>query len=109
MGGFTGSVMIPEGGDTVVASALRSASPLAWVPGGAEAVLHCDDFRIDYRADGSIRQFYSDVSGGLLSRGRDRGRLAGLQPAACCAFPVSCASLCEPLSVRPPATETARC
>ncbi|PSC68118.1 cytochrome c biogenesis [Micractinium conductrix] len=62
LGGFTGSVMIPEGGDTVVASALRSASPLAWVPGGAEAVLHCDDFRIDYRADGSIRQFYSDVS-----------------------------------------------
>ena len=55
--------MVPEGGDVVVASALRSASPLAWYPAGASAVLRCDDFRIDYRADGSVRQFYSDVSG----------------------------------------------
>lgn len=55
--------MIPEGGEVVVASALRSASPLAWAPTGAEAVLRCDDFRIDYRSDGSVRQFYSDIQG----------------------------------------------
>jgi hypothetical protein len=64
VGGFTGSVMIPQGDDMVVASALRSASPLAWYPGGASQVIHCDDFRIDYRPDGSVKQFYSDLSGG---------------------------------------------
>ncbi|KAI3428303.1 hypothetical protein D9Q98_006682 [Chlorella vulgaris] len=62
LGGFTGSVMIPQGSETVVASALRSASPLAWNPGGASAVIRCDDFRIDYREDGSVRQFYSDLT-----------------------------------------------
>lgn len=63
VGGWSGTIMVPEGGDVVVASALRSASPLAWYPAGASAVIHCDDFRIDYRSDGSVRQFYSDVSG----------------------------------------------
>ncbi|KAI7839290.1 hypothetical protein COHA_006988 [Chlorella ohadii] len=61
LGGWNGSAMIPEGGEMVVASALRSASPLAWSPAGAEAVLRCDDFRIDYRPDGSVKQFYSDI------------------------------------------------
>ena len=64
VGGWNGTVMVPEGGDVVVAGALRSASPLAWYPAGAEAVLHCDDFRIEYRPDGSVKQFYSDVTGG---------------------------------------------
>lgn len=54
--------MVPEGGEVVVAAALRSASPLAWYPAGASAALRCDDFRIDVRPDGSVRQFYSDVS-----------------------------------------------
>ncbi|KAL4427842.1 hypothetical protein ABPG75_001931 [Micractinium tetrahymenae] len=62
LGGFSGSTMIPEGGDVVVASALRSASPLAWYPSGAEAVMRCDDFRIEYRPDGSVKQFYSDIT-----------------------------------------------
>jgi hypothetical protein len=75
VGGFTGSVMIPQGSETVVASALRSASPLAWNPGGASAVIRCDDFRIDYREDGSVRQFYSDLTGGLCCLGMN---LAGL-------------------------------
>lgn len=59
--------MIPQGSEVLVASALRSASPLAWSPRGAEALLRCDDFRIDVRPDGSIRQFYSDVSGGCAA------------------------------------------
>lgn len=77
--------MIPEGGDVVVASALRSASPLAWYPSGAEAVMRCDNFRIEYRPDGSVKQFYSDITGarrsgvaGLWLRGcRRRGSPAG--------------------------------
>lgn len=62
LGGWTGTIMVPEGGDIVVASALRSASPLGIYPAGADAVLRCDDFRIDYREDGSIKQFYSDMT-----------------------------------------------
>lgn len=76
MGGFNGSAMIPEGGDMVVASALRSASPLAWFPAGAEAVMRCDDFRIEYRPDGSVKQFYSDITGGR-GRGSQHGALNG--------------------------------
>lgn len=74
VGGWNGTTMIPEGGEVVVASALRSASPLAWAPAGAEAVLHCDDFRIDYRPDGSVRQFYSDIQGGRAA-GAEGGAL----------------------------------
>lgn len=70
---WNGTVMVPEGDDVVVASVLRSASPLAWYPAGASAVLHCDDFRIDYRPDGSVRQFYSDMSGALCFRGAGLG------------------------------------
>lgn len=62
VGGFSGAVMIPEGGDALVASALVPASPLARLPAGGEAVLHVEDFDIDYRSDGSVRQFVTGVS-----------------------------------------------
>ena len=61
VGGYTGSVMIPEGGDLLVASALQPASPLARLPPGGQAVLHVDNFDIDYRPDGSVRQFKTDI------------------------------------------------
>ena len=61
VGGFSGSVMIPEGGDSLVASSLRPFSPLAHLPAGGEAVIKVNDFSIDYRSDGSVRQFLTGV------------------------------------------------
>lgn len=72
VGGFSGTVMIPEGGDALVASYLRPASPLAQLPAGGQAVLRVEDFSIDYRSDGSVRQFVTqlaveDINGKKLS------------------------------------------
>lgn len=61
VGGFSGSVMIPEGGDSLVANYLRPFSPLAQLPAGGEAVIKVNDFSIDYRNDGSVRQFLTGV------------------------------------------------
>ena len=58
---------------------LQPASPLAWAPGGAANVLRVDDFRIDYHADGSVKQFFTDVEGGLLAR-RARARTRPAHP-----------------------------
>lgn len=60
LGGYTGDAMITEGGEALVAPMLRPASPFSWTPAGASAVLKVDDFRIDYRSDGSVRQFFTD-------------------------------------------------
>ena len=62
LGGFSGNALIPEGGDAVIGSLLLPASPVARVPAAGSAVLHVDGFRIDYRPDGSVRQFYTDVA-----------------------------------------------
>jgi cytochrome c biogenesis protein len=62
LGGYSGTAMIPEGGDALVSTLLRPASPLARLPEGGQAVLHVDDFRIEYRSDGSIKQFYTDIA-----------------------------------------------
>lgn len=61
LGGYSGSAMIPEGGEVLVSTILTPASPLARLPKGGNAILKVDDFRIDYRSDGSIKQFFSDV------------------------------------------------
>ena len=79
LGGFTGTAMVPEGGDLLIADALRGASPLAPLPAGGSGVLHVDDFLIDYRPDGSVRQFYTDVSG--ARGGGEGGELLQVQPA----------------------------
>jgi len=60
-GGYTGTAMIPEGGEALVGTLLRPASPLARPPAGADAVLEVGDFRIDYRSDGSVQQFFTDI------------------------------------------------
>ncbi|CAG9463030.1 unnamed protein product [Pedinophyceae sp. YPF-701] len=61
-GGWTGNVIIPEGGEALVASAIEPASPLATLPSGGGAVLRVNDFSITYRPNGEAQQFYSDVS-----------------------------------------------
>jgi cytochrome c biogenesis protein len=62
LAGFEGQVMLPEGGDFLVSSALQNAPvalPGSPLPGGANRVLRLDKFVIDYRSDGSIGQFRS--------------------------------------------------
>ena len=61
VGGFSGTVMIPEGGDALVASYLRPASPFAALPAGGKAVLRVEDFAIEYRSDGSVKQFVTQM------------------------------------------------
>jgi cytochrome c biogenesis protein len=46
----------------LVATLLQPASPFATLPEGGSAVLKVEDFRIDYRPDGSVRQFFTDVA-----------------------------------------------
>lgn len=42
--------------------ALRPNSGVASLPDGAKQVLHVNNFNVDYRPDGSIQQFNSDLS-----------------------------------------------
>ena len=42
--------------------ALAPLSPLARNPPGSDAVLHVNSFDVDYRSDGSVAQFNSDIS-----------------------------------------------
>jgi cytochrome c biogenesis protein len=62
LGGYSGTAMIPVGSAAPVAGLLRPASPAARLPVGGGAALRVDAFRIDYRDDGSVRQFFSDVA-----------------------------------------------
>jgi len=74
LGSYKGSVMIPEGADSLLAAALEPSSPLALgLPQGADSLLHVDNFEIDFRPDGSIRQFISelavrDIDGRMLKK-----------------------------------------
>lgn len=62
LGGYKGSVMVPTGGDFLVAQALTPNSPAGSLPEGAKQVLHVNSFNVDYRPDGSVQQFKSDLS-----------------------------------------------
>lgn len=61
-GGWKGSAMVPEGQEFLVAAAISPASGISWLPPGARAVLRVNDFEIETRPDGSVAQFYSDLS-----------------------------------------------
>ena len=60
--GWRGSALAPEGSSFGVATALNPATRLAPRPAGAAALLRVDDFRINYRDDGSVAQFESGLS-----------------------------------------------
>mmetsp|Transcript_15282 Transcript_15282/g.46183 ORF Transcript_15282/g.46183 Transcript_15282/m.46183 type:complete len:298 (+) Transcript_15282:3-896(+) len=62
LSGWKGSAMAPQGSDFLIGNALHPATALAQLPEGGKAVLHVDKFEIDYREDGSERQFSSDLS-----------------------------------------------
>ena len=78
LGGFKGIVMIPEVGGSLdldpeeeivskgraieVQQYIRPNSFLAIPPPGAFKTVRLEDFTIDYRSDGGIAQFYSDLS-----------------------------------------------
>lgn len=70
-GGWKGSAMVPEGQEFLVAQAINPASALAPLPSGAGAVLHVNGFSIETRPDGSVAQFYSDLSLRELDSGRE--------------------------------------
>ena len=61
-GSWKGSVMCPEGQGFLVSEQLNPTSGLAQLPEGAKGVLQVNDFHIDTRPDGSVAQFYSDLS-----------------------------------------------
>ncbi|EFJ49656.1 hypothetical protein VOLCADRAFT_41429, partial [Volvox carteri f. nagariensis] len=61
-GTLKGTVMCPEGQDFLVSSFLVPSSPIASMPDAASSVIHVNRFLIDYRPDGSVAQFYSDLS-----------------------------------------------
>lgn len=62
LGGFDGTAMVQEGDAVPFSSLLRPSTFLAIPPKGSSSFLKVDDFRIQYRPDGSIQQFFSDVS-----------------------------------------------
>lgn len=62
LGGFDGTAMVQEGSAVPFSSLLRPSTILAIPPKGSSSFLKVDDFRIQYRPDGSIQQFFSDVS-----------------------------------------------
>lgn len=63
LGGLTGTAMVPESGDFILGDALRARSFVA-SPSSAlrHAQVHIDKFQIDYRSDGSVGQYKSDIS-----------------------------------------------
>lgn len=62
-GGWRGTAMVPEGQAFVVADRLVPASALSRMPPSAEkTALYVNSFAIDTRPDGSVAQFYSDLS-----------------------------------------------
>ena len=62
LGGFDGTAMVQEGDAVPFSSLLRPSTILAIPPKGSSSFLKVDDFRIQYRPDGSIQQFFSDIS-----------------------------------------------
>lgn len=70
-GGWRGSAMVPEGQEFLVAEYIQPASAAASLPRGAKAVLRVNDFNIETRPDGSVAQFYSDLSVRDLDTGRE--------------------------------------
>lgn len=62
LGGWRGTVMIPEGADFVVAQAIQPASALSTIPAGGRAAIHVNGFRIEYMDSGQVDQFYTDLS-----------------------------------------------
>lgn len=62
LGGWKGTIQIPEGGDIAFRDIIRPYTPLGLAPAGVDAVLHVNSFEVKYRADGSEEQFVSDLS-----------------------------------------------
>ncbi|KAK9792693.1 hypothetical protein WJX73_002523 [Symbiochloris irregularis] len=62
VGGWKGSVQIPEGGDASFRQILHPVIPWAPAPKGADDLLHVNNFEVKYRSDGSVEQFVSNLS-----------------------------------------------
>jgi cytochrome c biogenesis protein len=53
---------MPRGPGVLISEQLNPSSALAQLPDGAKGVLQVNDFNIDTRPDGSVAQFYSNLS-----------------------------------------------
>ncbi|KAI8464282.1 MAG: c-type cytochrome synthesis 1 [Monoraphidium minutum] len=73
-GGWKGSAMVPQGQEFLVSAAIRPQSAISSLPAGAKAVMRVDGFRIETRPDGSVAQFFSDLSLRDLDSGRELRR-----------------------------------
>ncbi len=73
-----GELLIPTGGQALTSSGLTPITPLAGLPAGARSVLQVNDFEIAYRSDGSIEQFYTDLSVLNLQTGDEVYRYVGV-------------------------------
>lgn len=62
LGGWKGTVQIPEGGDASFRQIIRPVIPFAPAPKGADDLLHVNNFEVKYRSDGSVEQFVSNLS-----------------------------------------------
>lgn len=63
LGGWDGTAMTPQGLEFFVGSALAPNSPLARpAPGAFDLRVRVNNFEVDYREDGQVKQFYSDLS-----------------------------------------------
>ncbi|GMH32771.1 hypothetical protein BSKO_00605 [Bryopsis sp. KO-2023] len=61
-GGFKGTAMVPEGQEFTIERAWRPNSPVAIAPASGKNIVHVDNFKVDYNSDGSVEQFYSQLS-----------------------------------------------
>lgn len=55
------AVLSAQGGEFLVADFIRPYTPLASQPGGASAVVKVNDFRITYRENGQVEQYFTDL------------------------------------------------
>lgn len=63
LGGWDGTAMTPEGLEFPIGAALAPNSPLALADREAlDLRIHVNNFEVDYREDGQVKQFYSDLS-----------------------------------------------
>ncbi|CAI5464281.1 unnamed protein product [Closterium sp. Yama58-4] len=62
LGGFQGTTLTPQGLDVVVPSALQGNSIFARPTTAMNMLVHVNRFYIEYRPNGEVKQFFSDLS-----------------------------------------------
>lgn len=61
LGGFQGTTLTPQGLDLIVPEALQGNSVFARPTSGMNMLVHVNRFYIEYRPNGEVKQFFSDL------------------------------------------------